>query len=137
VDSYSTFNSAVDWSPDGSQLAIPTPDGALALIPLDGSPPMLVNTPGSLEDITWAPAGSGWPLTFVSHESKDPEAGYGLYLLQSADSAPVWFSGLQYGPYWSADGRFLLVGIIEPTGSSNPANNTTFIRIQTSPSFWP
>jgi WD40 repeat protein len=124
----------LDWSPDGSSLAVPAADGGLYVVPVDGADPWLVGgTEGwACRYPTWAPTGDGWPLFFYG---QDPQSGeQGLWYAPDAAGGPAYFADPSWGPAWSASGNWVAFGFADHSGDVPSMEVYLF---QSQPDFWP
>ena len=106
----------LDWSPDGSALAIPAQTGGLYNVPADGSEAtLLTGTEGlACRNPFWSPTPDGWPLVFYGYDAAQDRRGI-WYVRDDGTEPQLWLDG-SWGPDWSPDGRRVALGVTQPVG---------------------
>lgn len=100
-------NSAMVWSPDGSQAAFVAAHDIWVVSREDARPLNLARGNGEFHDLAWSPDGS--QIAFI--HGADAQANYNIHVVNSDGSGMrrlTYTRGQDFGPQWSPDGRFLV-----------------------------
>lgn len=130
---YNVYMYPYSWLPDDALFAA-TRDGIQWFSPnLTGARPLTPPAPGTYNGLAASPSPTGFPLFYRFAPADAPQA-FLRYMITGLEETPIPLPDWTYGPFWSAQGDYMLIGTVQPPSRTSSAI-TTFYRFPANSTF--